>query len=88
MTATTTLILRPDQNLSKEGSIALTIWGMPWDANPEPRTMVVVQSIKIIVVVPNKNMDPGEWDKGPLELEERVRRAKFECSRGPRVSQK
>jgi hypothetical protein len=62
--------------------------GMPWDVNPESKTMVVVQSIKIIVVVPNKNMDPGEWDKGPLELQEGARRAKFECSRGPRVSQK
>jgi hypothetical protein len=42
-----------------------------WDVSSVPRTITVVESIKMVVVIPNKNMDPGEWDKGPLELQER-----------------
>jgi hypothetical protein len=60
--------------LSNEGSNFLISMGMPWDISPGPRTMTVVQSIKMIVVIPNKNMDPGEWDKGPLELQGKARR--------------
>jgi len=33
---------------------------IPWDVSPEPRTITVVESIKMIIVIPNKNMDPGE----------------------------
>ena len=33
---------------------------IPWDTSPELRTIKVVESIKMIVVIPNKNMDPGE----------------------------
>jgi len=31
-----------------------------WDVISELRTITVVDSIKMIVVIPNKNMDPGE----------------------------
>jgi hypothetical protein len=44
---------------------------IPWDVSSELRTITVVESIRMVVVIPNKNMDPGECDKGPLELQER-----------------
>jgi hypothetical protein len=44
---------------------------LSWDVSPGPKTIKVEESIKMIVVIPNKNMDPGECDKGPLELQER-----------------
>jgi hypothetical protein len=47
---------------------------LSWDVSPGPKTIKVVESIKMIVVIQNKNMDPGEWDKGPLELQEDARR--------------
>jgi hypothetical protein len=56
----TTYALYDDQTLSKEGSTVLIITRIPWDASPELRTKKVVESIKMIVVIPNKNMDPGE----------------------------
>jgi hypothetical protein len=33
---------------------------LSWDVTMVPRTITVVESIKMIVVIPNKNMDPGE----------------------------
>ena len=44
---------------------------IPWDVSSELRTITVVESIRMVVVIPNKNMDPGECDKGPLKLQER-----------------
>ena len=38
---------------------------------PGPKTITVVASMKMIVVIPNTNMCPGEWNKDPLELQER-----------------
>jgi hypothetical protein len=58
-----------------------------WDASQGSRTIMVVESIKMVVVIPNRNMDPEEWDKGPLELQER-REGKFECSHGRRINLK
>ena len=68
-----TVILCGDQILSKEGSSALIMSKLNWDVSPGPRIIKVVESIKMIVVIPNKNMDPKEWDKGPLELQEEAR---------------
>jgi hypothetical protein len=41
-----------------------------------------VESIKMIVVIPNKNMDPKERDKGPLELQEEARRESLSVRAG------
>jgi hypothetical protein len=74
MMTLTTSILCGDQTLSKEGSNVLIIMKLNWDVSPGPRTIKILESIKMIVVIPNKNMDPGEWDKGPLELQGKARR--------------
>ena len=58
----------------KEGSMILIMMRMRWDISAGPRTMTIVESIKMIVEVPNKNMCPSEWNKGPLELQEGARR--------------
>jgi hypothetical protein len=63
-----------DQTLSKEGSLVLIIMEMAWDVSPRPRTMTIVESIKMIVVIPNKNIRPRERSKGPLEPHEGTRR--------------
>jgi hypothetical protein len=47
---------------------------MTWDFSPGPRTMTIVESIKMIVVIPNKNIRSRERSKGPLELHEGGRR--------------
>ena len=47
---------------------------MSWDVSPGPRTMTIVESIKMIAVIPNKNICSTERSKGPLELHEGVRR--------------
>ena len=44
--------------------------GTPWDASPAPRMTRMVESIKMIVVIPTKNMCPRDLDKVPLELRE------------------
>jgi hypothetical protein len=44
--------------------------GRPWDTSPVPRMTRVVESIKMIVVIPTKNMCPRDPDKGPLELQD------------------
>jgi hypothetical protein len=54
--------------MSKEGSIILIMMGMPWDVNPVPTMMTVVASMKMIVVIPNKNICPREWNMDPLDL--------------------
>jgi len=36
----------------------------------------------MIVVIPNKIMDPGEWDKGPLELQGKARRDRLSVHAG------
>ena len=54
-----------------EGSIILMMKGMPWVVIPGPKTITVVASMKMIVVIPNTNMCPAEWNKDPLELRER-----------------
>ncbi len=85
ITATMTLatvILCGDQILSKEGSSVLIMSKLDWDVSPGPRTIKVVESIKMIVVIPNKNMDPKEWDKGPLELQEEARRESLSVRAG------
>jgi hypothetical protein len=46
---------------------------MTWDASLGPRTMTIVESMKMIAVIPNKNICPAERSKGPLELHEGVR---------------
>jgi hypothetical protein len=38
------------------------------------RMRSVVVSIKMVVVIPDKNMCPRDWNKGPLELQEGARR--------------
>jgi len=50
--------------------------------SPGPRTIKIVESIKMTVVIPNKNMDPGEWDKGPLELQGKARRERLSVHAG------
>jgi hypothetical protein len=54
-----------------EGSIILMMKGMPWVVSPGPTTITVVASIKMIVVIMNKNKTPGELNKDPLELQGR-----------------
>ena len=70
-------VLCGDQTLSKEGSIFLIMMGMPWDVSAGPRTRTMVQSIKVIVVIPNKNMCSRERNKDPLELQEGERRGRL-----------
>ena len=69
MTPTTTFILCGDQPMTKEGSIILIMIGMPWDVNPVPTEITMVARIKMIVVIPKRNMCAGECNKDPLELE-------------------
>jgi hypothetical protein len=71
MTPTTKSILCGDQPIAKEGSIILMIMGMPTDVNPVPTEIMVVARMKMIVVIPNRNMCPGECNKDPLELARR-----------------
>jgi hypothetical protein len=52
----------------------LIIMEMSWNVSPGPRTMTIVESIKMIVVIPNKNICSPERSKGPLELHEGARR--------------
>jgi len=85
MTATTptiTSILCGDQPMTKEGSIILMIMGMPWDVSPVPTAITVVARIKMNVVIPNRNMCPGEWNKDPLELEKKKGVSVFSRARG------
>jgi len=82
MMASTTWILCGDQTLSKEGSIFLISMGMPWDVSPGPRTMTVVESIKMIIVIANKNMCSRQRNKGPLELHEGARRERLSVRAG------
>ena len=70
----TTPNLYCDQTLSKEGSIFLFVMAMAWNITVGPRTMIVVESIKMIVVIPNKNMYSRQWNMVPLELQERVKK--------------
>jgi hypothetical protein len=70
----TTSVLYCDQTPSKEGSIVWIMVGMSWDVSAGPRTMPVVQNIKMIAVIPNKNLCSRERNKGPLELQERARK--------------
>jgi hypothetical protein len=75
MMALTTKNLCGDQTLSKEGCLVLIKMDMTiWDNSPGPRTMTIVESIKIIAVIPNKNICSTERSKGPLELHEGARR--------------
>jgi hypothetical protein len=71
MMPTITSNLCDDQPTTIEGSIILMMKGMPWVVIPGPKTITVVASMKMIVVIPNTNMCPGEWNKDPLELQER-----------------
>jgi hypothetical protein len=87
MTVMTTSVLYCDQTPSKEGSIVWIMVGMSWDVSAGPRTMPVVQNIKMIVVIPNKNLCSRERNKGPLELQE-GEKGTFECSHGRRVNRK
>ena len=54
--------------MANEGSIILMIKGMPWVVSPGPITITMVARKKMIVVIPNTNMCPREWNKDPLEL--------------------
>lgn len=74
MTTLTARIFCSDQTLSKEGSNAWIVEEMSWDVNLMSRMRSVVVSIKMIVMIPNKNMCPRDWNKGPLELQEGARR--------------
>jgi hypothetical protein len=47
-----------DQTLSKEWSSVWIAKGMYWDDSPMPRMRPMVESIKMIVVIPNKNTCP------------------------------
>jgi hypothetical protein len=42
-----------------------------------PTAITVVARRKMSVVIPKRNMCPGEWNKDPLELEKRMG---FQCS--------
>ena len=55
---------------------------MGWDVSPGPRTMTIVESIKMIVVIPNKNVCSRERSKGPLELHEGTRRESLSVRAG------
>jgi hypothetical protein len=78
MTSTTKFILSGDQPMAREGTIILMIMGMPTDVNPVPTEITVVARMKMIVVIPNRNMCPGEYNKDPLELARRkVKKGKF-----------
>ncbi len=72
----TTPNLYCDQTPLKEGSIFLFMMAMAWNITTGLRTMTVVESIKMIVVIPNKNMYSRQRNTVPLELQER---AKKEC---------
>ena len=69
MTPTTTFNLCGDQPTAIEGSMILIIMGMPWVVSPGPKKSTVVASIKMIVVITNTNMCPGEFNNDPLELQ-------------------
>ena len=47
--------------------------GMPWVVSPGPKKIMMVASMKMTVVIANKNMCPGEFNNDPLELEGRGR---------------
>jgi len=74
MTTLTARIFCGDQTLSKEWSNAWIIEEMSWDVSSMSRMRSVVVSINMIVVIPNKNMCPRDWNKRPLELQEGARR--------------
>jgi hypothetical protein len=57
--------------MRKEGSIILMMKGMPWVVSPGPTTITVVASMKMMVVIMNTNMCPGEVNNDPLELQGR-----------------
>lgn len=69
MTPTTTSNLCGDQPTATEGSIILIMVGMPWVVSPGPKKSTVVASIKMMVVITNTNMCPGEFSNDPLELQ-------------------
>ena len=61
--------LRCDQPIEIEGSIILTMKGIPWVVIPEPQKSKVVASVKMIVMLTNTNVCPVEFNNGPLELQ-------------------
>jgi len=77
----TTPNLYCDQTPSREGSMYLFVMAMAWNITAGPRTMTAVESIKMIVVIPNKNMCSRQRNTGPLELQERAKKGTFERSR-------
>jgi hypothetical protein len=72
MTPTTMFILCGDQPTAIEGMIILMMIGMPWVVIPEPTKSTMVASMKMIVVIANTKICPGEFNKDPLELQKSV----------------
>ncbi len=66
---TTTSNLCGDQPTAIEGSIILMMMGMPWVVIPGPKKSTMVARTKMIVVIMNTNMCPGEFNRDPLELQ-------------------
>ena len=75
MTPTTMFILCGDQPTAIEGVIILMMIGIPWVVIPEPTKSTMVASMKMIVVIANTKICPGEFNKDPLELQKKCERA-------------
>lgn len=71
MIPTTTSNLCGDQPTATEGSINLIMMGMPWVVSSGPKKSTMLASIRMIVVIENTNMCPGEFNNDPLELQVR-----------------
>ena len=74
------LVLRP--NPVERGVDMFICDGDGLEYHQGPRTMTVVESIKMIVMIPNKNMCSRQWNTDPLELQERAKKERLSVRAG------